>query len=65
MQPAPGPGDTLFFAPVTVAPNGSQQVELQFLNFHGDSLGFTNHINVVGKEFSFRFADGWEIVVRP
>ena len=65
MQPAPGPGDTLLFAPVTVAPNGSQQVELQFLNFHGDSLGFTNHINVVGKEFGFRFADGWEIVVRP
>ena len=64
-QPAPGRGDTLFFAPVTVAANGSQRVELQFLDFRADPQGFTNHISVIGKEFDFRFADGWEIVVRP
>jgi len=64
-QPGTEPGDTMLFAPVTVAPHGSQQVELQFLDFHVDSVGVGTTTDVVGKEFRFRFADGREVVVQP
>jgi hypothetical protein len=64
--PGTGPGDTVHFtAPVTVAPNASQLVELYFADFHPDSLGVDTAISVPGKTFQFRFSDGSEITVRP
>ena len=65
-MPGTGPGDTVHFtAPVTVAPNGSQLVELCFADFHVDSLGADIRINVSGKQCRFRFEDGSAITVNP
>ena len=56
-----GPGDTVNFAPVTVAPNMSQMVELFFAHFYVDSPGVDTTTNVPGKEFRFRFSEGSDI----
>ncbi len=58
-------GDTVRFTPVTVAPNRSQVVELEFLDFHVDSLGVDTTTMVVGKWFEFQFEDGSSIQVKP
>ena len=61
-----GPGDTVHFAaPVTVAPNDSQLIELFFCGFHVDPLGADTSIKVPGKTFQFRFSDGSVITVTP
>jgi len=66
-----GPKDTVSFAPVTIAPHMTQQVDLLFQHFFVDSAGpsavppnDTNTV-VVGKVFRFRFDDGSEIIARP
>jgi hypothetical protein len=64
-QPGAGPGDTVRFAPVTIAPDMSQVVELYFAEFHADSLGNDFAANVHGKQFVFRFDDGSVITVNP
>jgi hypothetical protein len=65
-MPGTGPGDTVnFTAPVTIAPDMSQIVELFFGDFHGDSLGADTALTVSGREFVFRFSDGSVITVRP
>jgi len=59
-----GDGDTVHFASVTIAPNGSQLVELLMQQFYpvaipappNDTLG-----NVCNREFQLRFSDGSEI----
>ena len=64
--PGTGPGDTVHFtAPVTVAPDMSQMVELFFYGFHIDPLGADTSIKVPGRTFQFRFSDGSQITVRP
>jgi len=64
--PGIGPGDTVHFtAPVTVAANGSQLIELFFYGFHVDPLGADTIIKVHGKTFQFRFSDGSVVTVRP
>ena len=52
-------------APVTVASNGSQLIELYSYGFHVDPLGTDTVINVHGKTFQFRFSDGSLITVIP
>jgi len=64
-QPGTRPGDTVRFAPVTIAPDMSQMVELYFADFSVDELGNGLRTNVHGKEFVFRFSDGSVITVRP
>jgi outer membrane protein assembly factor BamB len=64
-QPGAGPDDTLLFSPITVPPNRSMIVELEFLDFHVDSLGLDSIANVAGRDFTFGFADHWVIYVRP
>jgi hypothetical protein len=64
-QRGTGSGDTILFTPITVAPNRAQVVELQFLDFHVDSLGADTTTMVVGKWFRFQFEDGHSIEVRP
>ncbi len=64
--PGTGPGDTVNFAPVTIAPDGAQLVELAFQSFRTTELwppGDT--FNVSGQAFQFRFSDGSEITVNP
>ncbi len=64
--PGTGPGDTLSFtAPVTIAANDAQLVELSFADFHVDSLGTDTSVVVTGNTFEFRFSDGSEITVNP
>jgi outer membrane protein assembly factor BamB len=63
--PGTGPGDTVHFAPLTIAPNATQLVELYFVDFHIDEPGNDVRANVAGKEFVFRFDDGSEITVNP
>ena len=69
MQPGPptgvGRGDTVFFAPVTIAPDLSEMAELMFLDFYLDSRGVEPKANVSGKTFRFRFSDGSDIIVEP
>ena len=63
-DPGIGPGDTVPFAPVTIAPNGSQLVELLFQQFYPVSVPAPPHdtlANVCGKEFQLRFSEGSEI----
>jgi hypothetical protein len=61
-----GPSDTVNFAPVTIAPNGTQLVDLHFADFHVDSLALTDtSVFVTGNTFEFRFSDGSEITVKP
>jgi len=64
-MPGTGPGDTVCFAPVTIAPNGTELVELYFGEFHLDELGNDVRANVAGKVFVFRFDDGSVITVNP
>ncbi len=65
-MPGIGPGDTVrFTAPVTVAPDLSQFVELTFSDFHDDPMGSGPIVNVHGKEIVFRFSDGSEMTVPP
>jgi hypothetical protein len=56
-----GVGDTTYFAPVTIAPNMSQEVDLMFGDFHVDTTAASPMANVVGKEFQLLFSDGSEI----
>ena len=59
-----GDGDTVHFASVTIAPNGSQLVELLFQQFFPDSILAPPNdtlANVCGKEFQLRFSEGSEI----
>lgn len=61
-----GPGDTVSFAPVTIAPSGAQLVELAFQSFRKTEVwppGDTTDVR--GKIFQFRFSDGSEITVSP
>ena len=64
-MPGTGPGDTVHFAPVTIAPDMSQISEFLFMQFHVDELGNGTMANVGGKEFLFRFDDGSVITVNP
>jgi hypothetical protein len=64
-QPGAGLGDTVRFAPVTIAPDMSRVVELLFMDFHSDPLGNDMPATVYGKHFVFRFSDGSEITVDP
>jgi outer membrane protein assembly factor BamB len=64
-QRGTGRRDTIRFAPITVAPNRSQMVELEFLDFHVDSLGADTATRVVGRSFQFGFEDGSSIWVKP
>lgn len=64
-QPGLSKGDTAFFSALAVQPNMSEQVQVQFLDFHTDSLGDSVHTNVSGKVFTFIFSDGSEITVKP
>jgi outer membrane protein assembly factor BamB len=65
-MPGTGPGDTVHFdEPVAIAPNGTQLVELYFVDFHLDEPGNDVRANVAGKEFVFRFDDGSVITVTP
>jgi hypothetical protein len=64
--PGIGPGDTaMVFPSFTVAPDMSEQVDLEFMKFYVDSLGDSALSHVDGKTFLFRFSDGSEITVRP
>jgi prepilin-type N-terminal cleavage/methylation domain-containing protein len=60
-----GPGDTISFAPVTIAPNGL--AVLYFDGFYVDPIpmGTDTSVFVTGKTFKFRFSDGSEITVNP
>jgi len=63
-----GPGDNVNFAPVTIAPNGTQVVDLYFAYFFKQEVinppaGDTFYVG--GKTFQFRFSDGSEITVNP
>jgi type II secretory pathway pseudopilin PulG len=65
-QRGTGPGDTVGFAPVTIAPNGTQEVELAFQDFFKTEMwppGDTFHVH--DSTFEFRFSDGSEITVKP
>ncbi len=65
--PGTGPGDTVHFtAPVTIAPDMSQMVELYFADFYVDEvIPPGTRANVHGKQFVFRFDDGSVIAVNP
>jgi prepilin-type N-terminal cleavage/methylation domain-containing protein len=63
--PGIGPGGTITFAPVAIAPNETQLVELSFDGFHVAPLGGDPKVRVTGKTFQFRFSDGSEITVNP
>jgi prepilin-type N-terminal cleavage/methylation domain-containing protein len=59
-----GNGDTAFFAPVTIAPEASQVVELLFHSFYPVAVPAPPHdtaANVCGKTFQLRFDDASEI----
>jgi prepilin-type N-terminal cleavage/methylation domain-containing protein len=63
-----GPGDTVNFTPVTIAPDGSELVELYFADFYVQEVINPppgTKANVHGKTFLFRFSDGSEITVNP
>ena len=60
-----GRGDTVHFAPVTIAPDMSQMSEFFFMQFYVDRLGNGTLANVGGKEFVLRFSDGSVIAVTP
>jgi hypothetical protein len=61
-----GPGDTVHFtAPVTIAPDMSQMIELYLARFHVDPFGADTFTEVPGKTFQFRFSDGSLITVNP
>ncbi len=65
-QPGIGPGDTVRFAPVTIAPYGVQLVELVFYPFFDREVYPPGNLfNVNGRQFVFRFSDGSEITVNP
>jgi len=65
--PGVGPGDTVQFTAVTIAPNMTQQIDVCFREFYADSMGVTpdTAINVSDNTFQFRFSDGSEITVKP
>jgi len=66
--PGTGPGDTVNFTPVTIAPNGSELVELYFADFYVQEVVNPppgTKANVHGKTFQFRFSDGSVITVNP
>jgi hypothetical protein len=63
-DPGKGNGDTVFFAPVTIAPEGTQLVELLFQKFypvHVPTVPPDTTANVCGKTFQLRFDEGSEI----
>lgn len=63
-DPGVGNGDTVFFAPVTIGPEGSQLVELSFLQFYPVAIPAPpddTTANLLGKTFQLRFDDGSEI----
>jgi hypothetical protein len=63
-DPGLGNGDTAFFAPVTIAPDGTQLVELLMMRFYAVAIPVPPHdtlANVCGKEFQLRFSEGSEI----
>ncbi len=65
-QPGIGPGDTVRFAPVTVAPYGAQLVELMFHPFYDREVYPPGDLfEVEGRQFIFRFSDGSVIAVSP
>jgi hypothetical protein len=66
-MPGTGPGDTVCFtAPVTIAPDMAQVVELYFGSFYVDEVVPPGtRANVHGKQFVFRFDDGSVITVNP
>jgi len=66
-MPGTGPGDTVHFtAPVTVAPDMAQIVELFFGEFFDREICPPGTpVNVHGGQFVFRFSDGSEITVNP
>lgn len=62
--PGVGNGDTAFFTPVTIAPDGTQLVELLFQWFFPVAIPAAPHdtsANVCGKEFQLRFSEGSQI----
>jgi len=63
--PATGPGDTIFFAPVTISPNMSEKVELSFQEFYVSENGLGQKASVYGMVFRYRFDEGSEITVSP
>jgi len=63
-DPGLGNGDTVSFAPVLIAPNGTQVVELLFQYFFPVAIPAPPHdtlANVCGGEFQLRFSDRSEI----
>lgn|GEM_PF-582173 len=65
-QPGIGPGDTVRFAPVTIAPYGAQLVELVFHPFYDREVYPPGNLfEVEGEQFVFRFDDGSVIAVNP
>ena len=64
-QTGTGPGNTMRFAPVTLAPNRSQTIEFGFLDFHIDPTGVESTRNVVGNTFGFRFENGQGFWIKP
>ena len=66
-MPGTGLGDTVnFTAPLAVAPNMSQIVELYFAAFFDQEVCPPGtRVNVHGKQFMFRFSDGSVIAVNP
>ncbi len=65
-SPGIAKGDTAKVNPAyVVAPNMSEQVELQFMKFYTDPLGDSVLGNISGDTFLFRFSDSSEITVVP
>jgi len=62
-QPGTGPGDTAYFAPLTIMPD--DMVEVLLVDFYVDRAGVLTRANVHGKTFRCRFSDGSDIIVEP
>jgi hypothetical protein len=63
-DPGIGSGDTVRFAPLTIAPGGTQMVELLLQQFYPVSVPAPPHdtlANVCGREFQLRFSNGSDI----
>ena len=64
-NPGIGPGDSINFAQVTIAPNMSQVVESYFADFRTGPQAGDPSAPVSGRTFRLRFSDGSVITVIP
>jgi hypothetical protein len=60
-----GAGDTVYFAPVTISPHMSQDVELDFQDFFKLKDGSGARSNLWNTSFELLFSDGSEIKFTP